>query len=56
LMHLIGKSPHEMSDMELTEHLNELRALQSSAPTRRAAVSKKTTAVGPKKNFDHLFK
>jgi hypothetical protein len=55
LFHTIGRDPTVMSDAELALHLNDLRALKGSAPTRRARVNKKAEPKS-KVNFDALFK
>ena len=55
LFHTIGRNPTQMSDPELVAHLNDLRALKGSAPTRRARVTKKSTSNKSKVNFDKLF-
>ena len=55
LFFAIKRDPTKMSDAELTLHLNDLRALKGSAPTRRARVNKKATPKS-KVDFDALFK
>lgn len=55
LFFIIGRNCEDMSDVELTQHLNELRALRGSAATRRSRVSKKKATSKSKVNFDHLF-
>jgi hypothetical protein len=55
LFYTIGRDPTQMSDAELALHLNDLRALKGSAPTRRSRVSN-VAPKKPKLNFDSLFK
>jgi hypothetical protein len=54
LIYTIGRDPTVMSDTELTAHLNDLRALKGSAPTRRSRVTK-TKEPKSKVDFNALF-
>ncbi len=47
---LIGKSPADMNDKELDDHLRKLRELRGSAPTKRAVL--KPTKETKEKNID----
>lgn len=52
LLHLITKDPSTMTDQELIEHRNKLRALLTSSQTQKASIKKSPKK---KKNFSHLL-
>ena len=53
LMFLMTRNPGNMTDEELIAHENQLRALSTSAQTKRATITKEPKQ---KKNWDYLLK